>query len=284
MKNLLVMSAVSLLSLSGYANDLPSQDYVSGVCVSKIKKNKSKYKPLKSSEVFHTFKILSHFDSETTKSIDDGRGRKNMNLNLVRVMPNMVNAIGDYNELSIKKNRVLLFLDDRNSMNEAKALTKDGQPVIDNFGKQPFRNPISVAFTYNGRGQRKSPRITASAMSLGGRTDEEVMVFDKDNTVQFEIETDLEFKYRNFESSNFLGLGSINEEEGNRKLKQDGWKTHKGKFEMHCTFMLNEKTKEERQAEEEDEKFARSESETKKLNESISNIEIELNDSRVIRE
>ena len=195
MKNLFVLSTVALFSLGAHAVDLPSEDYVTGVCVSKIKKNKSKYKPLKSSEVFHTFKILSHFDSETTKSIDDGRGRVNMNLKLVRVMPNMVDAIGDYNESAAKKNQVLLFLDDSQSMSEAKSLTKDGRKVIENFGKQPFKNPISVAFTYNGRGQSKSPRITATGMSVGGRVDTDILEFGKDKAVHFEIKTDVNFQW-----------------------------------------------------------------------------------------
>lgn len=282
-----VLTALCLVSVSALAfSKAPSQDYVNGRCVSKILKNKSQYKPLKNSEVVHNFKILSHFDSETPKTIDDGRGRINMNLKLVRVMPNMVNAIGDYNELAIKKNQVLLFLDDSKSMSEAKSLTDDGEIKIDNFGKQAFKNPISVAFTYNGRNQDKSPRIKASAMSTGGAIDETVMEFKGDKEIAFEVKTPVEFTYRNFEYSGFLGIGKLTstEESSNKKLHQSGWKTHKGRFEMKCVFTLNEESKESKKEKIALEKSKKFDNETKSLNQSINGVEIELNNSRVIRE
>lgn len=287
MNKLITLTALTLMSFPAFsAEKIPTQDYVSGQCVSKILKNKSEFKPLKNSEVVHNFKILSHFDSDTPKKIGDGRGRVNMNLKLVRVMPNMVNAIGDYNELSIKKNQVMIFLDDAKSMSEAKSLSKDGSLKIDNFGKQAFKNPISVAFTYNGRGQDKSPRIRTSAMSTGGSIDETVMEFKGDKEVEFKVETPVQFSYRNFEYSGFLGLGKItsSEESANKKLEQDGWKTHKGKFEMKCTFKLSEISKKEKKEKKAVVKNQNNENETKSLNNSISGVEIELNDTKVIRE
>ena len=119
-------------------------------------------------------------------------------------------------------------------------------------------------------------------MSVGGAVDEEVLEFGKD--IHFEIKTDVKFKYRNFESSSFLGLGIFKDDDSNEDLKQKGWKTHKGKFEMTCTFSLNKKTKEEIRAEKEDEEYEEAIGETEKLNESISGVEIELNESRVVRE
>lgn len=286
MKTSVLTSLLIFASINAFA----MQDYVDGRCVSKISGNKSEFRSLRTSEVVSEFRILGFFDNETTKSGEYGVGRYQLRLPVLRVLPNIRNAAGAIDEMSIRSNQVVLFLDDTASMEEARLQEKNGNVMLRNHGKKQFDRPLFVAFSYNGRDQDKKPYILTDAMSLTGGIDKDSLQF-RNKTATFEIETDITFEFQDFNYRGVLGIpGFFSSDSDNERLVQDGMDTHKAKLKMECTLKLSEKVKEEEQRaeveddEKSDEEKAREES--ARLEGAFSGLEVEINeDARpVIRE
>lgn len=196
---LIMTTALSISAFAGY------EDFLRGKCKLELEGNKSKFKHLRKSSVF-----VESFEVQAGEKF---RIKQNLN----RIIPNPTSA----DKRSLKKNRIVLFGNDSNSI----VLTQESSK-FKNHKALALKHPVFFGVEYIGKGMfaghTPGPLVRVQGASVAGVHGENIFKLE-DGKKEFMVMITVPFKFDRYRKNS------------KGEFIKKGVDTHKSKIKLICS-------------------------------------------------